>query len=55
MHKYKKEGYAFSEEYYCNKCKKAHHFLSEIGKNHIGYARQETQRYGFLKFGVYKK
>lgn len=39
----KKEIYSNSGEYYCTKCKKAHHNLSKIGLKHKIYERKHKR------------
>ena len=48
----KRAGYFNGGEYYCSKCKHAHHSLSSIGKKHIGFAREEIKKEHFLKYGI---
>ena len=50
-----REKYYGGGEYYCSKCKFAHHFLGKIGRKHIGYASVAMQKFSFVNYGIYKK
>ena len=49
----KREGYAQGGKWYCKICKKSHHFLSGIGKEHIKYASKGVKHYALLEYGLY--
>ena len=46
-------SYRYTGEYYCKRCKKAHHFGSKIGKEHIKFASKHMQKKVLLERGDY--